>query len=299
MKLKNYSLYIELIVLCLILTLPKVYCGETTQKVSNSELELNISPRQDTALPGSTFARAIESLELAQREDVIFNEILRGNVPPFLRQLVAIETHAVIHDTTYHLTFFVMPDYFSIGSDADYFLIPMTPILAQKVMDQVGGTLPTRKMVDLIWAVSAVKLTPVPIPPSPAMVSVEVFRQHDSLVKADRFKFMDDAPLGSLISGHKKDVILSNQIATKPNKVFIYGWPYPNGEPIQPLYGGHINWYADYSHGIRVVLRQCLLNNTVINISEILKDPILFQLISDEAKAMAITRYDTSPSNYP
>ncbi|MCF7826349.1 MAG: hypothetical protein K9N29_06835 [Candidatus Marinimicrobia bacterium] len=270
-----------------------------TQKVSTSELELHISPRQDAALPGTTFARAIESLELAQREHIIFNEILRGNVPSFLRQLVAIETQVMLHDTSYHLTFFVMPDYLSIGSDADYFLIPMTPILAQKVMDQVGGTLPTRKMVDLIWAASQVKMIPVPIPPSPAMVSVEVFREHYSLVQAARVEFMEDKPLGSLVSGHKKDVVLSNQIAVKPNKVFIYGWHYPNGEPIQPLYGGHINWYADYSHGIRVVLRQCLLNDAVMDISEILEDPTLFQLISDEANAMEITRYDTSQSNYP
>ena len=26
-----------------------------------------------------------------------------------------------------------------------------------------------------------------------------------------------------------------------------------DGKPIQPLYTGHVNWYVDYSHGVRLV----------------------------------------------
>ena len=289
----------KLIILCIGLITPFVSCQETASDPVTSEQVLEIRPRQDKALSGSSFASSIESLELVQREEMIFNAILSGNLPSFLRDLVPIETSLTIEDTAYSLTFFVMPDYLSIGSDDDHFLIPLTPILAQKIMDQFGSILPTRKMVDLIWEASEVKLTPAPIPPSANMVTVEVFRDHNEMVREARAELLADHPLGSLVSGHKKDVILSNRIASKPDKVIIYGWHYPHGEPIQPLYSGHVNWYADFSHGVRVVLHECLLNGTMVGLSEILHDPLLYQLLSDETGSMETTRYDTAPSNYP
>ncbi len=261
--------------------------------------KLQINPRHEDALSGSVFAEAIKSMALAQREQAIWDEIQQGNLPAFLRDLVAVETSLPLADTSYSLIFFVGPDYLSIGSDTDHFLMPMTPILAQKVTDQLGAVLPTRKMVDLIWAASEVKLAPEPIPPSAAMVTVGVFRDHDSIVERSRVALITDHPLGSLVSGHKKDVILSNSIASKPDKVIIYGWHYSNGDPIQPLYSGHANWYADYSHGIRLILNRCLLNNSVTDLTKILRDPNLYRLISDESGAMETTRYDTSQSNYP
>ncbi len=261
--------------------------------------ELKITPRHENALSGSAFAESIKSMALAQREQAILDEIKQGNMPAFLRDLVAVETSMTIADSNYSLTFFVMPDYLSIGSESDHFLMPMTPILAQKVMDELGGVLPTRKMVDLIWAASTVKLTPEPIPPSAAMVTVGVFLEHHSIVETSRGAFLSDHPLGSLVSGHKKDVILSNQIASKPEKVSIYGWHYSTGDPIQPLYSGHANWYADYSHGIRFIVNRCLLNDSVLELTQILRDPNLYRLISDETGAMETTRYDTSRSNYP
>ena len=42
----------------------------------------------------------------------------------------------------------------------------------------------------------------------------------------------------------------------RPNRVAIYGWHYLNGQPIQPTYAGHVDWYIDYSHGIRPVRRR-------------------------------------------
>lgn len=306
MKVNYYSVYWKVLILFLGFATPFVSCEETAEvsardAVEEIEIEflLEINQRPEEALTGSVFASSIEALELAQREETIFSAIKQGNIPSFLRDLIPIETNMTIADSSYSLTFFVVPDYLSIGSEDDHFLMPMTPILAQKVMDQLGGVLPTRKMVDLIWAASEVKLNPEPITPSDAMVTVGVFLDHNSIVETSRSMFMTEHPLGSLVSGHKKDVILSNRIASNPDKVVIYGWHYPNGDPIQPLYSGHINWYADYSHGIRVVLNKCLLNDSVIELTQILSDPILYRLISDETGAMETTRYDTSRSNYP
>ena len=289
------------IIVGLILTLstPFVACQEPLNVDDELTLALEIGPRDDNALSGSAFSNLVESMELAQREATIRDEILSGNIPSFLRDLVAVETTAVIEDSSYTLTFFVMSDYLSVGSNEDHFLTPMTPILAQQIMDELGGILPTRKMVNLIWNESQVKLSPQPIPPSPAMATVDVFRDHDALVTASRSENLTEFPLGSLVAGHKKDVILSNRIASNPDKVVIYGWHYPNGQAIQPLHSGHVNWYADYSHGIRVILNKALLNDAVVELTNILKDPKLYQLLSDEAGAMETTRYDTSRSNYP
>jgi len=264
-----------------------------------SDLQLEIPPRQLGASAGSNIVEKIKSLELAEREQVILDEINKGNIPDFLRDLVTIEYCDLIAGEMYDITFFCMPDYLAIGSDHDYFLMPMTPMLAQKVVDEWGGIMPTRKMVNLIWEAAELKLTPQPIPPSPAMVTVEVFRKHHAIVDEARKECSIDYPPGVLVAGHKKDVILSNRVSNKPDKVVIYGWHYPSGKAIQPLYSGHVNWYADYSHGIRVLLNICVINGETREISEVLKDPVLYQLFSDEEGEMKTTRYNTSQSNYP
>jgi len=47
-------------------------------------------------------------------------------------------------------------------------------------------------------------------------------------------------PLGELVGGDKKDVVISNIIYgyPAPGRVVIYGWHYLSGTPIQPLYNG-------------------------------------------------------------
>jgi len=130
-------------------------------------------------------------------------------------------------------------------------------------------------------------------------VTVNVFAQHNRMVRASRNAAIEDDPLGELVAGHKKDVILSNRIADNPTKVVIYGWHYQNGSPIQPLYSGHVNWYADYSHGIRAVLSRCELNGNMVEISDLLQDPVLYKLLSDESASMSQVRYDTASTNYP
>lgn len=54
----------------------------------------------------------------------------------------------------------------------------------------------------------------------------------------------------------------SNRLADKPHKVAIYGWHYPGGEPIQPLYAGHWDRYVDYSHGLRLVSDNLIIGGT-------------------------------------
>lgn len=261
------------------------------------EFELMASP--DSAIGGSAFGISIQSLDLQDREQAIYDEINHGNLPGYLRQAIPVQITETIDDSLYLLTFYVMPDYLSVGNNDDYFLMPMTPILAQRIMDYMGAVFPTRKMVDLIWSAATVHLAPQPIAPSAAMITPIVFDQHNNMVQYYRQEVIEEHPQGELVSGHKKDVILSNRIAENQDKVVIYGWHYLSGNPIQPLYSGHANWYADYSHGIRPVLSICQVNDSIMSISDILSHPSLYLLLSNESGPMAITRYDTCSSNYP
>jgi hypothetical protein len=64
--------------------------------------------------------------------------------------------------------------------------------------------------------------------------------------------------------------------------VAIYGWHKPDGKPVQPLYTGHVNWYVDYSHGIRLVWRKIKVGKNWLDYTEVLNDPVLHKLLCDE-----------------
>jgi hypothetical protein len=71
----------------------------------------------------------------------------------------------------------------------------------------------------------------------------------------------------------------------------IYGWHRTDGSPIQPVYSGHIWWYVDYSHGIRLMNAQVLADGKPVNVSDLLNDPVLFRIVSDEDKPVEIPFY--------
>jgi hypothetical protein len=91
---------------------------------------------------------------------------------------------------------------------------------------------------------------------------------------------------GQLVAGIKKDVIISSRIAERNDRVVIYGWHKTDGNPIQPVYSGHVWWYVDYSHGIRLMNDQVLVDGQPRLVSELLKDPVLFRLFSNEDQPM-------------
>ena len=204
-------------------------------------------------MSGSEFAKSVEALDSKEREQKIYQQIAAGNVPDFLRKLVPVRVQAVADDKTNAATYYVTPDYLAVGSDADYFLMPLSPQTAQRLANALACSLPTRKMVDAIYSAATVKLVPSPIPPSPAMTTVEVFSNHNSMVRKQRAEQLTAHPLGALVAGHKKDVVLSAKLALAPGKVAIYGWHKTNGVPLQPLYLGHTAAWVDYSQCSRLV----------------------------------------------
>jgi len=261
--------------------------------IVTSAQELPLPPRDAKAPAGGAFARQIAALDLAQRDQAIAAEFLAGNTPAFFRKFCPVTVTNVAVGTTNVATFFAAPDYLAIGSDEDYFLAPVAPDTAQRIADQLDCLLPTSKMVDAIYAAAEVKLAPAPIPPSAAMTTVAVFAQHNQTVRNQRMALAAAHPLGTLVAGDLKDVVISARLAGVTNKVAIYGWHQTNGIPIQPLYLGHASSWVDYSQGTRLVSQSMLVNGEKKSVAAVLADPRLCGLISDEGVILN-ARYPTS-----
>ena len=245
------------------------------------ELTHGIPPRSLQALTGSQFAESISTLDARRREQAILREILEGNLPPFLRRLVPVEfTYRTVGNRRLTVTLFVMPDYLAIGSDTDFLRVPMNLETATAIADRLGFILPTRKIVDAIYEQSAYHFVPEPLPPGPHMRSTGYYRTHNAMIQKqarDR-----GIPVGPLVSGDKKDVVISNLLTRTPGRIAIYGWHRPNGAPIQPLSTVHGACYADYSHGIRLVSEMAIEGGTFRSVRDILEDSVMANALSDE-----------------
>jgi len=216
-----------------------------------------------------------------QREDAILHQILAGNVPAFLRNLVPVKfSFQSSQGKTLNATIFAMPEYLAIGTDKDFLRIPMNLYTAAAVASKMGFVLPTRKIVDAIYQQAAYHFSPQPMTAGPQMRSTEYYVTHNAKVE-EQSRTLGVTP-GALVSGDKKDVVVSNRLERNPGKIAIYGWHRLDGAAIQPLSTVHGACYADYSHGIRLVSQTMLVDGETKSVSEVLEDPALAQAISDE-----------------
>jgi hypothetical protein len=78
------------------------------------------------------------------------------------------------------------------------------------------------------------------------------------------------------------DVVVSAALADKPGKVAFYGWHKPDGQPIQPLFTNRDDNWVAYNLGVRLVHRRILVDGVVRDLLEVLSDPELAPLLSDE-----------------
>lgn len=254
---------------------------------------LNLPQRPANALTGSAFMQKVQFMTFEQRETEIYNEISRGNVPDFLRNMVTIRTtlkdaSGISHSVSYDVT----PDYLAIGSNSDFCRIPMGPITAQKLANLSGTTMPTSKLVDDIYTHSEIKLAPVTYTPvGNANEMVAKFIEHSQAIESERISA--GGSLGQLTGGTKKDVVVSNKITdpARPRHVVIYGWHKLDGSAIQPLTNIHIDTYVDYSHGIRLLNSDILIDGVSYKTDKVLTDPVLYSILSKESGVMAQPGY--------
>lgn len=216
--------------------------------------------RPANAPTGSQFAQTLSRMLTGSRTDqMITDEILRGNFPEFLRNLVPITI--TIGDNT--LIYKVMPDVLAVGTDTDFKRFPISAPNAQRIADVFGCTLPTPTISDQIWQHASIKLKPQPLPANKDMTDINTFIHHDDLVQQQ----LGNSHLGDLVAGQAKDVVISNQMAGHPDRLGIHGWHDEAGKAIQ---GGALSKhdvnYVDYSHGIRLVDKDAMLNNKKVDL---------------------------------
>jgi hypothetical protein len=240
--------------------------------------QIKTPARLSAAVTGNEFYHQAFAMKWAARDSFALKEVLAGNMPDFLKKFVPVNVSLVDSATgkTIKATYYVSPDYLSIGNDKDWARINITPYAAQRIADSFHSFLPTRKMADDIYKAATVKLEPVPM--YAFRDSTPTMWQHHLIIEGQR-----EGRKG-LIAGIQKDVVISGKISrdTRPERVAIYGWHKLDGKPIQPLYTGHIFWWVDYSQGIRLVYRNIKVDGKWMDYTAVLKHPLLQKLLCDE-----------------
>lgn len=251
---------------------------KTAARKLPTQTQLQLPKRPQNAIGGHDFIKSLTGRSLDERETAIFHEITTGNFPNFLRQFKLVPLTGTLSKSGKEVstTIAVMPDYMSIGNDQDFVRIPMTPQTAQQIADRFGCTMPTRKLVDTIDRAAELHVAPYPM--TEAREAPATFLEHNDLVAQQ----CQGSPLGMLLIGTEKDIVLSPRIFEKPQRLAIYGWRQLNGQPIQPLTIVHWNRYVDYSHGVRLIRDEVQIDGKTEKLSEILADPHRCNLVSDE-----------------
>jgi hypothetical protein len=108
--------------------------------------------------------------------------------------------------------------------------------------------------------------------------AMKTYLQNNDLIE----KQLAGKPRSELVAGDKKDIVITNRLKEKPNRVAIYGWHKLDGKAIQPLTIVHGDWYADYSHGVRLVKNECIVDGKPTTMARVMKDSELCKLVSDE-----------------
>jgi hypothetical protein len=279
-------------------------------------------------MSGTNFCKnTIGNLKDDAREKEIFDAITGGQAPPFMSKLVNIELKKGVHFTTIKkdghdvvaIVCQVTPDYLSVGTNDDYVRMPMRPATAQKIADKFKCLLPTRKLVDALESqpfckkAAHVNLPQSNVPAAlkekyrakakpedrnnPAlnpdflayqeyMHTTDAYLVHNNQINEGELK---GVAVGKLVSGHKKDIVLPAQTG----KVVIYDWP-KSGK--RSVHGTHGSFYADYSHGVRLVRDNIVLDfggwgDNTMSFADALKHPEIHKAFADAP--ILKPRYDT------
>jgi hypothetical protein len=240
---------------------------------------LNLKERPADAIGGAEFIRRTAFMSEQERDAAVVAEIEKGNVPSFLNRMRPVTVNGPGSDGRgVTATVWVTPDYLAIGSDDDFFYVPLNYYSATLIAARLGCVLPTPRIVDAIYDQSAHHLKPAPLPASPLMGTNLYMAEHKQKVDAQRRGL---AP-GDLIAGHKKDLVLTNRLAQIPGRVAIYGWHLATGRPIQPLSLVHGARYVDYSHGVRLVASVVNVGGVTRSIYDALQDTTIGSALSRE-----------------
>lgn len=237
------------------------------------------------SLTGTQFASQILTLMGVEREQKIVDAIFSGDIPEFLKYgwpEITVRRFAGARER--EIRYRVAPDYLSVGVIDDFLYTPEWPGPAQTVASAFHCVLPSSRIVDDITSHAVVKV-PLQIPPiarpvSPKMETTQAWVQVSSQIKAQLHNQANYHP-GVLVAGFKKDVVVGPGL--DGSKVAIYGGLKDNlNEFWQPFSTIHPYNYSDYSHGIRLVHRDVLIDGAPMDLADVFQDPVLSQLVSSQ-----------------
>jgi hypothetical protein len=261
-------------------------------EAKSPSFELQVPARPADAETGSAFLDRATGLGRAGFDEAVFGAISAGNVPDFQRKLLPV---SVSDASGRAAKLHVLCDYLAVGSDEDFIRMPMTSAAAQRIADLTQTMLPTPKLVDEIYRQAQAKLPPSYIDGGPTEDEIADFLFHHE--KLEKNRKSRGYPLGVLTAGDKKDIVLCGRMMERPERVAIYGWHKSDGDVIQPLSTTHSCRYADYSHGVRLIDRRVEIDGEMLQLEEVLRDPELAGLVSDEGP-LDLARYPTVLPDY-
>ena len=253
------------------------------------------------ATTGTDFLNEISSMKTAPEwSAAALRHLLNGESPSWIDSKHWLPVTAQIDDgkgTVHRLTYYVSPDYISVGTDQDFALAVLTPMDAQKLADSIGAILPTRRMALAIYNAASQKipLSDVKNPPSGSGIAPLAVSQIDTPGAISNARAIDRLrytvpPQNGIIDGHRKNVVIGPNL--DGSKVAIYGGAGGSVDGVfwQPYSTIHDSTYADYSHGTRLIFRLASLSDptsgsvTPIDMQAVFSDPILSQLVSDQGR---------------
>lgn len=262
-----------------------------------------LADKPAATMTGDSFMRRADTTDFWTLEDRIVEAVTEGQVPDVMRHFRKIVFTTPVVDSVeilrrrHKVEMWVLPDYIAIGTNDDYVRMPMGPYAAQRIADSLDCTLPTPFLVDRIAEASEGHVNIFPFRPLGNRNSQPiVFQDSNNAINA-QFKAYG-YEFGQLISGLKKDIVLTYKIMTLTEyerNVAIYGWHHPDGRAQQPLFVRHGNFYVDYSHGVRLIYNKVKIDGVEYNIREILQSPELYRLLSDEPMHLTQATYAGKP----
>lgn len=250
-------------------------------------------------LEGFGFMESLDDKSLWEMDERIISAFLSAEVPSAMRQLRKVRYRTSVCDTVeilkkpHVVEIWILPEYLSVGKDEDCVRMPMGPIGAQVIADSLNCCLPTTYLVDRIFDAAEGRLDIFPFRPHGSRNQTALV-YHDSnnaikaLYKAYGFHY------GQLISGLKKDIVLTCYVERNPaysRNVAIYGWQFPDGTLEQPLFIRHGNFYADYSHGVRLVWHTVTIDGKEYELRDVMRDEKMYRLVSDEPMPLKYASY--------
>lgn len=235
-------------------------------------------PERSANFSGSDLAAMMEVLDAEAREGFILEQVRNGCVPDFMRvasQIILTGPGGLTGNIE------VCPDYLCLGTDEDYIYAQCTIVTAQKIADEIGAMLPTRKLVDEVWKQAAGKIDIVTQTPDKKMVTWPVFLKQSRDVIAKRAAL--GLPLGSLQDGGFKNYILVPGLASRPGQTCIYGFHRKaTNRPVQdPNLSAHDRNYVDYSQCPRFYALEMFVGDDLFNTADVLADPLLHVFVSE------------------